>query len=267
VNPKATIVLGPWKRTEIYLDAGTGFHSNDARGVTISVDPTTGAPQDRVPLLVRTRGAEVGVRTASVRGVVSTFSLWVLQSNSELTFSGDSGDTEANGPSRKYGLEWATFYRPADWLTLTANLSLSHARYLQPQNAADGGTGTFIANAIPVVISAAAIVEAPNGIFAGARLRYFGARPIIEDDSRRQPASAIVNATAGYRWRRYEAGLEVLNLFDAKTDDIAYYYPSRLPDSLLVARGLPTEPAAGVADFHVHPTEPIQVRASFTAHY
>ena len=39
VSPKATLVFGPWKKTELYLDVGSGFHSNDARGVTITVDP------------------------------------------------------------------------------------------------------------------------------------------------------------------------------------------------------------------------------------
>jgi len=257
LSPKATLVFGPWKRTEFYLDAGFGFHSNDARGVTITVDPTTLDPQRRAPLLVRTKGAEVGARTSIVPGLVSTLSLWFLQSNSELTFSGDSGDTEANGPSRKYGVEWANFYKPTRWLTLSADLALSHARYLTDQVAVDNQPGRYIANSIPMVLSAAAVVETPLGIFGGVRLRYFSSQPIIEDDSERQPGSAIVNALVGYRWSRYEINAEALNLFDSKADDIAYYYTSRLPG----------EPAAGVNDFHVHPTEPFQVRGSLTVHY
>ena len=49
LSPKATLVFGPWEKTEIYLDAGSGFHSNDARGVTITVDPATQLPQGQVP--------------------------------------------------------------------------------------------------------------------------------------------------------------------------------------------------------------------------
>jgi hypothetical protein len=266
LSPKATLVFGPWKRTEIYLDAGTGFHSNDARGVTISVD-AAGQPQPRVPLLVRTKGAEVGARTSIVRGLVSTLSFWFLQSNSELTFAGDSGDTEARGASRRYGVEWASFYRPARWLTLSADVAFTHARYLEPQAAAGGGAGLFIANSIPVVVSAAAVVEARNGLFGGVRVRSFSAQPLTEDDSQREKASTIVNALVGYRFGRYELSLEALNLFDAQADDIAYYYASRLPDALLAARGLPPEPAAGVNDFVVHPVEPFQLRGGFTAHF
>jgi hypothetical protein len=268
ISPKATLVFGPWKKTELYLDVGSGFHSNDARGVTVTIDATTLAPQQPVPLLVRNTGAEVGARTSIVPGLVSTLSLWYLQSSSELTFSGDSGDTEVKGPSRRFGLEWASFYEPTRWLTLSADLSFSHARYTDPQPAVDGQSGTSIANSIPVVISAAAIVETPQGIFGGVRLRYFGSQPLIEDDSQRQPASTIVNALIGYRFGRYELSVGLLNLFDSKADDIAYYYASRLPTSLTAAQPALAEPAGtAVSDLHLHPVEPFQARGSLTVHF
>jgi hypothetical protein len=99
------------------------------------------------------------------------------------------------------------------------------------------------------------------------RLRYFSSQPIIEDDTHRQPASTIVNAVVGYRFGRYEVSAEALNLFDSTSDDIAYYYASRLPDGLLASGGRPPEPAAGVLDTHLHPAEPFQLRASLTAHF
>ncbi|HEX4406287.1 MAG TPA: TonB-dependent receptor, partial [Polyangia bacterium] len=254
-SPKATLIFGPWKKTELYLNVGSGFHSNDARGVTITAD-AAGDAQGRVPLLVRTKGAEIGTRTSIVPGLVSTLSLWFLQSDSELTFDGDSGDTEANGPTRKYGVEWANFYKPTRWLSLSGDFALSHARYLSEQPAADGQKGRYIANSIPVVVSAAAVIETPTGIFGGVRLRYFSSQPIIEDDSQRQPASTIVNAMLGYRVGRYEVSAEALNLLDSKADDIAYYYASRLAGE-----------TAAVNDFHVHPVEPFQLRGSLTAHF
>ena len=79
------------------------------------------------------------------------------------------------------------------------------------------------------MISAAAVVETPRGIFGGVRLRYFSSQPLIEDDIERQPESTIVNALVGYRFSRYEVSLGILNLFDSQADDIAYYYTSRLP--------------------------------------
>ena len=76
VSPKLNIVLGPWAKTEVSVNAGYGFHSNDARGSTITVDPSDGVtPVDKVDPLARSRGAEIGVRTATVPGLVSTVSV------------------------------------------------------------------------------------------------------------------------------------------------------------------------------------------------
>ena len=41
-RPRLSLIFGPWDKTEYFVNAGYGFHSNDARGVTIKVDPTTG---------------------------------------------------------------------------------------------------------------------------------------------------------------------------------------------------------------------------------
>ncbi len=255
-SPKFGLVFGPWAHTELYLNAGGGFHSNDARGATLAFDPT-GEAQSRSPLLVRTKGAEVGLRTSIVPGLVSTVSFWYLKSDSELTFSGDAGDTEANGASRRYGIEFANYYKPLSWLTLQADLAVTHARYESATETVAGTQGTYIANSIPIVLSASATAEAPCGVFASVRLRYFGEQPIIEDNSVRQGASTTIDAKIGYRHDRYEFAIDLLNLLDSHADDIAYYYPSRLHG----------EPAGGVNDVHFHPTEPFEVRASFTVHF
>ena len=93
------MVLGPWKGTEIYANVGRGFHSNDARGTTITVDPLTGDPADRVTPLARATGAEVGFRTVRLKGLQSTVAFWTLGLESELLFVGDAGTT-AGGPSQ-----------------------------------------------------------------------------------------------------------------------------------------------------------------------
>ena len=120
MSPKFAAAFGPWAGTEIYANAGMGFHSNDARGAAITVDPLTGEPADRVTPLVRARGAEFGVRTVRVRGLQSTFALWYLGIDSELLFVGDAGTTEAGRPSRRVGIEWTNYWRLRPWLTADA---------------------------------------------------------------------------------------------------------------------------------------------------
>ena len=80
--------FGPWNGTEFYANVGTGFHSNDARGMTITRD-SEGNPVDRVTPLVRANGAEVGVRTVAIPHLQSTVSLWTLRPASELVYNGD----------------------------------------------------------------------------------------------------------------------------------------------------------------------------------
>ena len=129
VSPKVGVIFGPWSGTEIYVNAGTGFHSNDARGATIAVDPATGDAANRVTPLVRAKGAEVGIRTVRIRGLQSTLSLWYLGLDSELLFVGDAGTTEAGRPSRRAGLEWTNYARLTPWLTVDGDLAVSRARY------------------------------------------------------------------------------------------------------------------------------------------
>ena len=67
VSPKLTAVLGPWQGTELYLNYGHGFHSNDPRAATTVVDPATGEPVESEDPLVPARGAEIGLRRLHCR--------------------------------------------------------------------------------------------------------------------------------------------------------------------------------------------------------
>ncbi|WP_175414817.1 TonB-dependent receptor [Nibricoccus aquaticus] len=265
VSPKFGVVFGPWKKTEVYANAGYSFHSNDARGTVIAVDPVSGDPAERVNPLVRSKGAEVGVRTSAVPGLVSTLSFWGLDLDSELVFVGDAGGTEPTGATRRYGVELANFYRAASWLTLDADLALTQARYRDAEIGAGGAKEDRIANSISRVVTAGASVEAPGGWFGALRVRYFGPQPLIEDNSVVAPSSTTWNGRVGWRSKSgsggnegWEVAVDVLNVFDRENYDIAYFYESRLRSE---ASGVATE------DIHFHPAEPRTVRVSVTKRF
>ncbi len=260
VTPKFTAVLGPWSKTEAYLSYGHGFHSNDARGTVISVnpdprDPEFGQPVARVPALVRARGSEVGLRTTAVRNLQSALALWRLDLASELVFVGDAGTTEASRPSRRQGIEWASYWTPTPALTVDLDMALSRARFRDAAPEGDRIPGAIERTAALGVSYDGA--QAGRPWFGGLRLRYFGPRPLIEDDSVRSSSSTLVNARLGYRFgHQVELLVDVLNLFDRKVNDIEYYYASRLRNEV-----------GAIDDIHLHPAEPRTVRLTLRLNF
>ncbi|HSV84199.1 MAG TPA: TonB-dependent receptor plug domain-containing protein [Ramlibacter sp.] len=245
-SPKLSLIFGPWQRTELFLNAGSGFHSNDARGTVTQLTPRELLPTSPVTPLVRTKGGEVGLRTEIVQGLQSSLAAWQLRLGSELVFSGDAGDTEASRASRRSGIEWNNRYRAASWLLLDADLAWSRARFTQ-----DDPAGNHIPGAVGKVLSLGATVTQVGPWSGQFQLRYFGPRPLIEDGSQRSRSTTLAYLRVGYRVTAdTQLLLDVFNLFDRKASDVDYFYPSRL-------RG---EPIGGVADRHFHPVEPRSVR-------
>src|SRR5262245_6408849 len=177
--------------------------------------------------------------------------VWGLYTASELLFVGDAGTTEPSRPSRRRGIEWSNIFTPVPWLSFDADIAYSRARFRDADPAGDR-----IPGAVEGVASAGVTLQERGSFTGSLRLRYFGPRPLIEDDSVRSRASTTLNARAAWRLaKRYSLAADAFNLTDANVSDIDYYYESRLPG----------EPAAGVADVHTHPLERRSFRVSFTA--
>lgn len=248
-SPKLSMIFGPWAKTEFFINGGYGFHSNDGRGATITVDPLTNEHANQVTPLVRAKGAEVGARTAIIPHMQNELTFWYLSLGSELVFEGDHGATSASFPSRRYGVEWANYYTPTPWFTLDADFAYSHARFN------DDPAGSYIPGSPEGVISAGATIDNIHGFLGSLRLQYFGPRPLIDDNSVRSKSSTVVNARLGYKFHdkpceNWRLLLDVFNIFNARVSDIDYYYTSRIPG----------EPPAGVNDIHTHPQEPTEAR-------
>ena len=251
VSPKLGAVLRPHEDFEIYLNAGGGFHSNDARGTTQSIDPTDGSAVEKVDPLARQWGAEVGVRWQPDSRYHLTGALWWLRSSSELVFVGDAGTTEPKGSSRRYGIELTGFARPFPWIAFDASYSISQADFTNIPSGADR-----IPGAIESVVSAGATLTLGD-FFSSLRLRHFSAYPLNEDNTQRAGGTTLVNLGTGYDWDPFRLELSVLNLFDSKDSDIEYFFASQLASEV--------GPAAD--DVHLHPVAPRQVRATLTARF
>lgn len=229
---------------ELYASTGDGFHSNDARGTTISRDPVTGDPVEPVDPLVATEGSEIGWRIYFNDRLNATLALWRLDIDSELLFVGDAGNTEDTGVgSERQGFELTAYYQLNDMFGLDFEYSNTDAKFAAPVDGSDA-----IPGAMDQVISAGINFHPNDQFFAYLRHRQFEDYPL--DGGARADGSSMTNLRVGYKvTESMQLGLDVLNLFDSDDHDVEYFYESQLP-------GEP-EP---VADNHYHVFEPQAVR-------
>jgi hypothetical protein len=251
VSPKASLAWRFTDALEGYISAGRGFHSNDARGATITIDPATGDAADRLPLLVAATGVEAGLRFEQPR-FSATASVFGLDLDSELVYVGDAGATEPSDASRRYGIELTGTWAATDWLTLDAAAAATQARFRDVASGQDR-----IPLATEYVITGGATVRLGEAWTGSLTVRHLGPAPLVEDKSARSDTSTVANARLAWRSGRLMIAAEALNLFDSDDADITYFYASRLPG----------EAADGVEDIHFHPIPPrsfrLQARVAF----
>ena len=230
-----------------------GFHSNDARGTTIRVDPTDGVtPAQRVNPLVDAFGADVGLRTAVLPAVQLSLSLWTLELDSELVFVGDAGLTEPSRASTRRGIEISAIWNPLPWLIVDGDFAWSRSRFESGDPAGDR-----IPGAVEGVASLGLAIDHPSGWYGGTRFRHFGKAPLIEDGSVESRPTTLINLEIGRRLTRYlQLSTAVFNVLDSEDNDITYFYESQLPGE--------SDP---VADIHFHPVEPRTFRMTLTASF
>jgi outer membrane receptor protein involved in Fe transport len=256
-SPKASLIYTANERLDLYANWGRGFHSNDARGATIRVDPRDGVtPVDSATPLVRATGYEIGARQKWSEGLSTTASLWALKLDSELLFVGDAGTTEASRPSKRTGIELTAHWHPSPRWDVDADLSLSKPRF-----ADSDPTGDRIPGAMERVFTLGANYQTGAWTF-GARLRHFGSRALLEDNSIRAASSTLVNTRVAYQLsRQIELSLDVFNLFDRKANDIEYAYASRLPGEPAFQDGVTPNTR------HLHPSVPRTLRVGMRVEF
>ncbi|MBV9553409.1 MAG: TonB-dependent receptor plug domain-containing protein [Alphaproteobacteria bacterium] len=266
-SPKGNLTMGPWLATEFYASVGQGFHSNDFRGTVERVDAlatelnqqagdNTVVAAMRGPLLTKATGYEAGARSEIIPGLKTTAAVFVLDLDSEATFNGDEAGTATGRPSRRVGVEFSADYRVVDWLALNGNLAFTRARYTDEDDGSGdtepGHPGKLIPGAAKIIASGSARVVNLDPWSAELRFRFFGRRPLIEDDSVTSRPTALFDAEVGYRLTDWaQLRLDAFNLLNAHAHQIDYFYPSQLANE-----------TAPIYDIHFKPVEPLSFRLS-----
>lgn len=225
-SPKASIILSPIADTDVFLNYGEGFHSNDARGVVRDVDP--------VDPSAKARGAEVGVRTRLFDRLDVAAAFWMLDLDSEIVFVGDEGTTEASGATRRVGGELEVRYRILDWLFFDVDYTQTVAKFrFEPDQADD------VPLAPRFTVNGGLTARREDGFFGSIRTRAISSRPANEDNSLRASGYTIWDLQIGKRcdvpesWtggrvKALTLKLDILNLFDHDYREAQFATDSRL---------------------------------------
>ena len=275
LNPKFNLVYSPLRSTDIFLNFGTGFHSNDARDVVIeqtisglarvfsrqglndaqinerlaqlNFDPEHAG----IRTLPRAIGAEIGTRHQLWNRLSIGIAGWWLALDEELVFVGDAGETEISGKSRRIGIDIEGRAQILSWLSVDTDVNLSSGKFVdEPSDA----------NEIPLaprVTSTGGLTAAhPSGFGANVRYRYIGDRPANEDSSVTAEGHTLVNVGLSYAFGPFKYFVTVENLFDVEWNEAQFDTESRLVGE--------TSP---VSEIHFTPGNPRNMQAGISYHF
>ncbi len=268
VSPKASAVFTPLPRTDLYLDFGAGYHSNDARS-------NVSAKANATPV-TRALGYELGVRTGIVPRVDLAAALYLIDLDSETVWVGDQGTTEQSGATRRYGAEFEARVQIAPWMYADLDVTLNHGEFVH-----NAGNGAAIALAPKVTYSGGLSARHPSGAYGRVSLRGITDRPATADGFLVAEGFSLVDVTLGYRYRFVEVAVAVENLLDARWREAQFATVTRLsgeastlspPPPGACPAGTRASTAssgnfAGCEDLAFTPGAPLGVQATVTAYF
>jgi outer membrane receptor protein involved in Fe transport len=260
VLPKASLILRPFASeapfsagfqpltdTELFLNYGEGYHSNDARVVTCHV-PTEGCDPSLQTLPVAV-GEEVGVRTHFGSFVNLSASYWWLQLQEELVFDPDTGTDEVRPRSHRQGVEVETQAHLLEWLTSDLQFTYSTAVL---------GKNGYVDQAPIWTLATGLTARHPSGVTANLHLRSLGRRyGVAGNQVALLHGYAVADLLLRYRWRHLELSFGIENLTNENYASTELYYISRLPG----------EPPSGVLDYHFTPGYHRNVSVGLAAYF
>lgn len=237
--PKLSVEIEATKQLNLFANAGSGFHSNDAR---------SNVAGNGKQALARALGAELGFRTTMLPHARIAADFWYLHLDSELVWSGDAGGTEPSDPTRRYGVDLELVYNPLRWLRLDGTLSLARSTLVR-----NAGNSNGLALAPKIMgQGGVTVVEGPQ--FVSLRARGIGDRPGNDDGTLTAQGYLIFDLVAGRSFGKLDLNLTVNNVFNSEWREAQFADESRI---------MPT----GEVVEQMHFTPGIPLTATVTAAY
>ena len=231
VSPKLNIQYTLNAKTQLYLKSGKGFHSNDARVVTLNKG---------YEILPAAWGADLGVLLKPAPNLVVNAAIWWLYMQQEFVYVGDEGVVEPSGKTKRMGIDLSGRYQLNSWLFADLNVNLARPRSME---AAKGENYIPLA---PIFTGTGGINwQLKSGFNGSIRYRYMHNRPANEENSVTAKGYTVADLSFNYTQKKYEVGIAIENLLNVQWNETQFYTESRLKN----------EPAP-VSEIHFTPGTP-----------
>jgi hypothetical protein len=243
---KLNMVFTPVSFLQIFVNNGIGYHSNDARVVV--QNPTN-------HILPTAFAAEVGA-TARIgnRAIIST-AFWFMDLTDELTYNGDVGGTQDNGPSRRMGIDLSGRVQLTRWLTADVDVNYAHNTLTDHFLGKTLATNYYVPLAPTLTSQGGLTARHKSGFKARVGYRTIASRPANTDNSVTAHGYYIMDAAIAFEKKRYSISLTVENLLNTTWNEAQFDTQSRLKgedkpiDELHFTAGTPISLRLGVSYF------------------
>jgi outer membrane cobalamin receptor len=235
VSPKLNIQYTLNDRIQLYIKAGKGFHSNDARVVILN------RGRDILPAAF---GSDIGVLLKPTPRLLINAAAWYLYLKQEFVYVGDEGIVEPSGKTRRVGIDVSGRYQFTNWLFADININIAKPRSLEQIKGND-----YIPLAPSFTSTGGISVQMKKGFNGSLRYRSMKDRPANENNSIIAKGYTVTDFSFNYTKKKYEIGLAIENLFNVKWKETQFDTESRLKN----------EPAP-VSEIHFTPGAPFFAR-------
>ena len=239
LSPKASVQYSPNERSQYFVKASYGFHSNDTRSVVFGSSN----------LLAKAFGVDVGTLWKPLPSLVVNATAWTLFSDDELVYVGDEGVVEPSGKSRRYGVDLGFRGQFKNNLYCFTDATFSHARSLESPSGED-----YIPLAPNFTLAGGVGISNEKGLSGGLRYRYLRDRAANEDFSLVASGYFLTDLNLNYRFSKHLL-LEVIveNLFDVDWNEAQFATTSRLQNE-----------TSATEEIHFTPGSPLALRTGLT---
>lgn len=218
-SPKLNLYYQVNDKAQLYLTTGRGFHSNDTRASVVSKG---------VGVLPAAYSADLGTLFKPSKKVIINAAIWYIYLQQEFVYSGDGGNVDFNGKTRRYGFDFSGRYQPVKSLYLDVDLNYAHGRAVAAAKGQD-----YIPLAPHWTNTGGITFTNKTGINGSLRYRYVGKRAGNENYTLTAAGYFITDAVINYIRPKYEIGLVINNIFNSKWKETQFDTETRLKNETL----------------------------------